>query len=121
MRGVTVDFSPPTQPLQVLKAFLDLATALLFVVLLVAVVVAARKYPVLERRTTFYLLIVFALLGIVSTTMDAYDEWFWFIPGSFYNEVWKPTRLGLFLVAIFALVLSFHWFYKFSERLFGEE
>ncbi len=121
MQGVTVEFRPPTDPLQILKAFLDVGTAVMFVILLLVIIHAARRYPVLERRSTFYPLILFAILGMISTAMDAYDEWFWFTPSSFYNEVWKPLRLGLFLIAIFILVFAFERFYRFSERLFGED
>ncbi len=121
MQGFMIEFSPPSDPLELLKACLDLATAILFVVVLIVIIIAAKKYPLFERKDTLYPLIIFAILGIISTAMDAYDEWFWFTPKEFYDFIWKPTRLILFIVAIFILVFAFQRFYKVSERLFGED
>ncbi|MHA1248306.1 MAG: hypothetical protein ACTSPE_13340 [Candidatus Thorarchaeota archaeon] len=116
-----VEFRPPTDPLEIVKAFLDVGTAVVFGLLVIVVLLSARRYPVLKRRDIFYSLLLFAVLGTISTAMDALDEWFWFVPSSFYNEVWKPLRLSLFLIAIFILVFAFERFYRFSERLFGED
>lgn len=121
MQDVVLDFVPPDEPLEILKAFLDLSTAIAFVVVLIVILMAKNRYPMMERRRTFWPLIIFAVFGIVSTAMDAFDEWFWFTPKAFYDFVWKPTRLLLFVVGILILVFAFSQFYSFSERLFGEE
>jgi hypothetical protein len=121
MQGVSIDFHPPDGLLELIKAFLDFFTVIAFMLLLAVIIYAARRYPMIERRRTFYPLLIFAVFGIVSSAMDAFDEWFWFTPGEFYDYIWKPTRLWLFLIGIFLLVIAFSQFYDFSRRLFGEE
>ncbi len=121
MQGIEFSFHPPTTPLELVKAFLDIGAAIAFVIVLVAIILAKNHYPVIERKNTFWPLLVFAILGIVSTTMDAIDEWIWFSPKSFYDFIWKPTRLLLLLVGLFILIFAFRQFYDFSHRLFGEE
>lgn len=121
MQDVVLDFVPPDEPLEILKAFLDLSTVAAFIIVLIVILIAKNRYPMMERRRTFWPLIVFAIFGIISMGMDAFDEWFWFSPKAFYDFVWKPTRLILFLIGIFILVIAFLQFYNFSERLFGEE
>ena len=69
---------PPATALELGKALLDSAAAIVFVTLLVAIVYAAKKYSVLRRNDLYYLLILFALLSFISTAMDAFDKWFWF-------------------------------------------
>lgn len=120
MQDVTLDFVPPTEPLEIIKAFLDVSTVVAFVIVLVVIIIARKRYPMMERRRTFLPLILFAILGIISMGMDAFDEFFWFSPKAFYDYIWKPTRLFLFLIGIFILVFAFTQFYGFSERLFGE-
>ncbi|MHA1968621.1 MAG: hypothetical protein ACW964_12550 [Candidatus Hodarchaeales archaeon] len=63
----------------------------------------------------------FSVLGIISMAMDAIDEFYWFSPKEFYDVIWKPFRLLLFLIAIILLIITFRNFYQFSERLFGEQ
>lgn len=121
MQDIVLDFVPPDEPLEILKAFLDLSTVIAFVIVLIVILIAKNRYPMIERKRTFWPLIIFAVFGIISTGMDAFDEWFWFSPKAFYDFVWKPTRLLLFLVGIFILVFAFLQFYNFSQRLFGEE
>lgn len=121
MQGVTFEFHPPSGILEIVKAFLDLFTVFAFMLLLVVIIYAARRYPMIERKRTFYPLLVSSVFGIISSAMDAFDEWFWFTPGEFYDYIWKPTRLWLFLISIFLLVIAFGQFYDFSRRLFGEE
>jgi len=121
MQGVTWEYHPPSGVLELVKAFLDLLTVVGFVLLLVVVIYAARRYPMIERKRTFYPLLISAVFGIISSAMDAFDEWFWFTPGEFYDYVWKPIRLWLFLIGIFLLIVAFSQFYDFSRRLFGEE
>ncbi len=121
LQDVTIDFHPPTEPLEILKAILDITTFVAFIILLVIIVYAAREYPIIERKRTFWPLVVFAIFGMISTAMDAFDEWYWFSPGEFYNFIWKPIRLTLLLVGIFILVIAFSQFYDFSKRLFGED
>jgi len=117
---VSLDFVPPTEPLEILKAFLDISTAVAFGIVLIVILIAKNRYPMMERRRTFWPLVIFAIFGIISTGMDAFDEFFWFTPKAFYDFIWKPTRLFLFLIGIFILVFAFIQFYGFSERLFGE-
>ena len=112
---------PPEEPLTIIKALLDIATVFAFLILLFLVIYAARKYPVIERRKTFWPLIGFCIMGIISMTMDAIDEFYWFVPKAFYDVLWKPSRLFLFLGAIFLLIISFYQFYQFSDRIFGDE
>ncbi|MDF1539217.1 MAG: hypothetical protein P1Q69_09990 [Candidatus Thorarchaeota archaeon] len=121
MQDVVLEFVPPDEPLEIIKAFLDLSTVIAFVIVLIVILIAKNRYPMMERRRTFWPLIIFAIFGIISMGMDAFDEWFWFTPKAFYDFVWKPTRLLLFLAGIFILVFAFLQFYNFSERLFGEE
>ncbi len=120
MQDVSLDFVPPTEPLEILKAFLDISTAVAFGIVLIVILIAKNRYPMMERRRTFWPLVIFAIFGIISTGMDAFDEFFWFTPKAFYDFIWKPTRLFLFLIGIFILVFAFIQFYGFSERLFGE-
>jgi hypothetical protein len=120
MQDLIVEFHPPTDILQVIKAFLDLFTFIAFIGVLIVIIYASKRYPMFERKRTFWPLVIFAVLGIISTGMDAIDEWFWFTPQEFYNYIWKPARLIMFLVGIFILVISFWQFYSFSERLFGD-
>lgn len=121
MQEVTLDFVPPDEPLEILKAFLDLSTVVAFVIVLIVILIAKNRYPMMERKRTFWPLVIFSIFGIISMGMDAFDEWFWFSPKAFYDFIWKPTRLLLFLIGIFILVFAFLQFYNFSERLFGEE
>ncbi|MHA2426313.1 MAG: hypothetical protein ACXAEF_16105 [Candidatus Thorarchaeota archaeon] len=120
MQDVTLDFVPPDEPLEILKALLDISTVAAFVIVLVVIIIAKNRYPMMERRRTIWPLILFALFGVVSMGMDAFDEFFWFSPKAFYDFIWKPFRLFLFLIGIFILVFAFIQFYGFSERLFGE-
>ena len=121
MQDVSIDFHPPEDPLEIIKAFLDLSTVIAFIIVLGVIIYAARRYPMIERKRTFWPLILFAILGTISMAMDAFDEWFWFSPKAFYDFVWKPTRLLMFLGAIFILIIAFRQFYSFSERLFGDD
>ncbi|MFW9848756.1 MAG: hypothetical protein ACFFF4_06430 [Candidatus Thorarchaeota archaeon] len=120
MQDVSLDFVPPTEPLEILKAFLDVSTVVAFGIVLIVILIAKNRYPMMERRRTFWPLVIFAIFGIISTGMDAFDEFFWFTPKAFYDFIWKPTRLFIFLIGIFILVFAFIQFYGFSERLFGE-
>ena len=121
MQELQIDFHPPDDILSLAKAFLDAGAAVVFVIVLLVVIYARKRYPVMERNRTFLPLLLFAVFGVISTIMDAIDEWYWFTPSAFYDTIWKPTRLLLFLIGIFILVIAFHQFYGFSERLFGEE
>ncbi len=121
LQNLIIEFHPPSDPLELLKAFLDLGTAVCFIIVLGVIIVSARKYPLLQRKDLFIPLITFAMLGVISTAMDAYDEWFWFTPGEFYDFVWKPIRLGLLIIAVIILLITFQRFYMISERLFGED
>ncbi|NHJ01326.1 MAG: hypothetical protein EAX86_04245 [Candidatus Heimdallarchaeota archaeon] len=116
-----ITYHPPNEPLTIIKALLDVMTVFAFIALLYLVILAAKKYPVIERKKTFRPLMGFSLLGIISMAMDAFDEFFWFSPKEFYDVLWKPSRLFLFLGAIFLLIISFYHFYQFSDRLFGDE
>ncbi|MFW9994418.1 MAG: hypothetical protein ACFFD4_20410 [Candidatus Odinarchaeota archaeon] len=120
MAAIELLFRPPEEILEIIKAVLDILTAIAFIGLLAVVIYAKKKYPLVEKRG-FLPLVGFTMMGIISTTMDAIDEFIWFVPGEFYDQIWKPTRLFLLLIAIFLLVITFYHFYKFSERLFGEE
>jgi hypothetical protein len=115
-----ITWHPPEEPLVIIKAFLDVFTVISFIILLI-IVLYSRKYPIMERKSTLRPMIGFSVLGIISTTMDAIDEFFWFTPKEFYDVLWKPTRLLLFLVAIILLIVTFYYFYRFSDRLFGED
>ena len=121
MQEVGFEFPPPTDPLTIIKALLDVATVAAFVLVLVMIIYAKNRYPMMERKKTFWPLIISAVLGTISMAMDAIDEWVWFTPKAFYDVIWKPTRLLLFLVSIFILIIAFRKFYDFSHRLFGEE
>lgn len=121
MQDIGFDFHPPTDPLPIIKALLDAATVAAFVLVLVMIIYAKNRYPMIERKRTFWPLIISAVLGTISMAMDAIDEWVWFSPQEFYNNIWKPTRLILFLASIFILIIAFRQFYDFSHRLFGEE
>jgi archaellum biogenesis protein FlaJ (TadC family) len=118
--AITFSFHPPETLLQLIKALLDSLTVFAFLILLLVIIYAKNRYPVIERRKTFVPLISFAILGTISTFMDAVDEWIWFSPKEFYDQLWKPTRLFLFLGAIFLLIYAFYQFYLFSERIFAE-
>ena len=121
MQDVIVEFHPPTDPLTITKALLDVATVAAFILVLVMVIYAKNRYPMMERKKTFWPLLVSAIFGTISMAMDAIDEWVWFTPKAFYDVIWKPTRLLLFLVSIFILIIAFRQFYDFSHRLFGED
>ncbi len=121
MQGISVAYHPPATPLELVKAFLDAGAAAAFIIVLIAIYYAKNRYPMIERKRTFVPLLVFAILGIISATMDAIDEWFWFSPKAFYDLVWKPTRLLMLLGGIFILIFAFRQFYDFSHRLFGED
>lgn len=116
----SIDLHIPETELALLKAILDSLTVFAFILLIIVVFYAKNRYPVFKRETVFVPLISFSLLGLISSFMDAIDEWFWFSPKEFYDLVWKPTRLFLFLIAIFLLVFTFERFYKFSKRIIGE-
>ena len=121
MQDLQVDFHPPDDILGWVKAFLDSGAALMFIIVLIVVIYARKRYPVMERNRTFIPLLLFAVLGVISTIMDAVDEFYWFTPKAFYDFIWKPFRLSLFLLGIFILVIAFYQFFEFSQRLFGEE
>ncbi len=121
MQDLQIDFHPPDDILGYTKAFLDAGAAVMFFIVLIVIIYARNRYPVMERNRTFLPLVLFAVMGFISTVMDAYDEWFWFSPSAFYNTIWKPIRLSLFLIGIFILIIAFYQFYEFSQRLFGEE
>ncbi|MFX0182652.1 MAG: hypothetical protein ACFE95_06165 [Candidatus Hodarchaeota archaeon] len=116
-----MDWHPPDELLEIIKAYLDVFTVFAFIGLLIIIIYSKNKYPIIERRRTLWPMIGFTLLGIISVTMDAIDEFFWFSPKEFYDVLWKPFRLSLFMIAIFLLIITFYYFYKFSDRLFGEE
>ncbi|MHA2296064.1 MAG: hypothetical protein ACXAEU_03740 [Candidatus Hodarchaeales archaeon] len=120
MVDIEIAYHPPEEILEIIKAMLDVLTVVAFIGLLVVVIIARKRYPVFEKRG-FMAMVGFAGMGIISTFMDAFDEFFWFTPKAFYDQIWKPTRLFLLLIGIFLLVITFYQFYKFSERLFGEE
>ncbi|MHA1167839.1 MAG: hypothetical protein ACTSP4_06710 [Candidatus Hodarchaeales archaeon] len=117
---VITDFFIPDNPLTLIKAFLDVLTAVGFLALLIVVFLAKARYPVIERKG-FIPLVGFAFMGLISTAMDAFDEFYWFDSKAFYDQIWKPARLYIFIIAIFLLLLTFYQFYQFSDRLFGEE
>jgi hypothetical protein len=121
MQDLQIDFHPPDDILSWTKAFLDSGAAVMFIVVLIVVIYARKRYPVMERNRTFLPMLLFALFGVISTIMDAIDEFYWFTPKAFYDYIWKPTRLSLFIIGIFILVIAFYQFYEFSQRLFGEE
>ncbi len=121
MQDLQIDFHPPDDVLGWTKAMLDSGAAVIFIVVLIVVIYARNRYPVMERNRTFLPMLLFALFGVVSTIMDAIDEFYWFTPKAFYDYIWKPTRLSLFIIGIFILVIAFYQFYEFSQRLFGEE
>ncbi|MFX0151346.1 MAG: hypothetical protein ACFFAJ_11230 [Candidatus Hodarchaeota archaeon] len=116
-----IDWHPPGDLLEIIKAFLDVLTVFAFIGLLIIIIYSKNKYPIIERRRTLWPMIGFTVLGVISMTMDAIDEFFWFSPKEFYDVLWKPFRLLLFMIAIFLLIITFYYFYKFSDRLFGEE
>lgn len=116
----SIDLHIPTSELDLIKAILDSLTVFAFVLLIIVIFYAKSRYPVINRNSVFFPLISFNILGLISSFMDALDEWFWFFPQEFYNDIWKPTRLLLFLFAIIFLVFAFIAFYAFSERLIGE-
>ncbi|MHA1228755.1 MAG: hypothetical protein ACTSR2_15115 [Candidatus Hodarchaeales archaeon] len=117
----SITWHPPDEILEIVKALLDVLTVVAFLILLVIIYYSKNKYPVIERRNIMMPLFGFGLLGFISMTMDALDEFYWFSPQEFYNNIWKPTRLFLFIVAIVLLLISFYYFYQFSDRLFGED
>ncbi|MBD3405981.1 MAG: hypothetical protein GF411_07645 [Candidatus Lokiarchaeota archaeon] len=121
MQDILIEFHPPDDILSITKAFLDLGAVIAFVVVLLVILQARRRYPMIDRNITFLPLIGFSIFGIVSTSMDAFDEWFWFTPKAFYDFIWKPTRLSLLLIGIFMLIFAFRQFYAFSKRLMGTE
>ncbi|TXT56525.1 MAG: membrane protein of unknown function [Candidatus Thorarchaeota archaeon] len=121
MQNIQIEFHPPTDILGLAKAILDLGTVFAFFIVLLVILQARKRYPMIERDITFLPLIGFSIFGIISTAMDAFDEWFWFTPKEFYDFVWKPTRLSLLLIGIFMLIFAFRQFYAFSKRLLGEE
>ena len=112
---------PPDNLLEIIKAFLDVITVFAFVALLLIVIYSKNKYPVIERKRIIMPMLGFSILGIISMAMDAIDEFYWFSPSEFYDVLWKPTRLVLFLIGILLLIITFRNFYQFSERLFGEQ
>ncbi|MFX0151903.1 MAG: hypothetical protein ACFFAJ_14030 [Candidatus Hodarchaeota archaeon] len=116
-----IDWHPPNDLLEIIKAFLDVLTVFAFIGLLIIIIYSKNKYPIIERRRTLWPMIGFTVFGVISMTMDAIDEFFWFYPKEFYDVLWKPFRLSLFMIAIFLLIITFYYFYKFSDRLFGEE
>jgi len=112
---------PPENLLEIIKALLDVFTVFAFIGLLLIVIYSKNKYPVIERNRIYWPWLGFCVLGIISMAMDALDEFYWFSPKEFYDVIWKPTRLFLFLAGIILLIITFYYFYRFSERLFGEK
>ncbi|MFX0085219.1 MAG: hypothetical protein ACFFAU_06065 [Candidatus Hodarchaeota archaeon] len=116
-----ITWHPPDNLLTIIKALLDVLTVFAFIALLLIVLYSKNKYPVIERSRILWPLIGFSILGIISMAMDAFDEFYWFSPKVFYDMIWKPFRLSIFLIGIILLIITFSYFYQFSERLFGEE
>ncbi|MHA2075501.1 MAG: hypothetical protein ACW97X_12850 [Candidatus Hodarchaeales archaeon] len=116
-----ITWHPPENLLEIIKAFLDVITVFAFIGLLLIVIYSRNKYPIIERNRIFWPMLGFSVLGIISMAMDAIDEFYWFSPKEFYDVIWKPFRLLLFLIAIILLIITFRNFYQFSERLFGEQ
>ena len=116
-----VTWHPPENLLEIIKAFFDILTVFAFVGLLLIVLYSKNKYPIIERRHILWPMIGFSILGIISMAMDAFDEFYWFNPKELYDFIWKPFRLLMFLIGIILLIITFNYFYQFSERLFGEE
>jgi multisubunit Na+/H+ antiporter MnhB subunit len=116
-----VTWHPPENILEIIKAFFDILTVFAFVGLLLIILYSKNKYPIIERRHILWPMIGFSILGIISMAMDALDEFYWFSPKEFYDVLWKPFRLLIFLIGIILLIVTFNYFYQFSERLFGEE
>ena len=112
---------PPENLLEIIKAFLDVITVFAFIVLLLIVIYSKNKYPIIERNRIYWPMLGFSILGIISMAMDAIDEFYWFSPKEFYDVLWKPFRLFVFLIAIVLLIITFRNFYQFSERLFGDQ
>ena len=117
---VSVTIHLPEGVLQIIKAIFDTLNVLAFVFVFVIIFYARTNLPIFKRKSIFYPLLGFAILGIISTTMDMLDEFFWFSPKSFYNSFWKPTRLVLIIIALFLLVMAFAEFYRFNKRLLGK-
>lgn len=116
-----ITWHPPDNPLEIIKAFLDIITVFAFIALFIIIIYSKNKYPIIERRRILWPMIGFSVFGTISMAMDALDEFFWFSPKEFYDVIWKPTRLFLFLAGIILLIITFYYFYRFSERLFGEK
>lgn len=110
----------PEELLELLKAIFDILTAVAFFFVLPIIVYARSRSPFFARKNIFLPLLGFAILGFISTAMDAIDEFIWFSPKSFYDEFWKPTRLIMLVVALFVLIIAFGEFYRFNKRLLGE-
>jgi len=107
----------PDTLLKWFKASLDVTSAIGFIVLLLVILYARDRYAVFKRSNIFHPLLAFSVLGTISMAMDAMDEFFWFVPSAFYNEIWKPLRLILFIFAVILLLYSFTNFYHFSRRI----
>lgn len=111
----------PDDPLKLSKSILDVLTFLAFVGLLLVLIISRNKFPLLNTSKVTVPIGGGTLLGIISTFMDAVDEFVWFSPQAFYNDIWKPTRLGLLLIATLLFILGLYNFYNFTHRLFGNE
>ena len=119
MMDIDVTFHPPETILEIVKAGFDCLTVVAFIALFFVVFYAKSRYPVIGRQG-FLPLLAFVMVGIISTAMDAFDEFFWF-EKTFYDTIWKPTRLLLMTLALILLIFSFYRFYQFSDRLFGDD
>ncbi|UJG40579.1 MAG: hypothetical protein K9W45_12185 [Candidatus Heimdallarchaeum aukensis] len=118
---VSVILHLPDNILAILKAIFDVLLFVTFIFLVVIIFILRKRFPLFEKKKIFYPLLSFGILGTLSSLMNAYDEFFWFNPKSFYDQIWKPTKLGLMVIAIILLVVMFFQFYQLSKRLLGEE
>lgn len=117
---VTVTPHLPSDILEIMKSIFDVLIFVTFILLLVIIFITRKRFPLFEKRRIFLPLLGFGSLGLISALMNAYDEFFWFSPKIFYDQVWKPIKLGLMVFAVILLVLMFFQFYRLSKRLLGD-
>lgn len=118
---VTIDPHPPSETLEIIKAVFDVLTVIAFIILLIVVIYSRKRFIMFEKKRIFVPLLIFSILGVISTAMDAFDEFFWFSPKEFYDLFWKPSRLGMLLLGSLLLLYTFYQFFRFEKRLLGEE
>ncbi len=120
LKMVSFSFVFPDEPLKLIKSLLDVLLVFSFVLLLIVAIYAKNNFPLFKKKIIFHPLLSAAVLGLLSSIMDAIDEFVWFNPKQFYDEIWKPVKMTLIAVSVFLMAFMFIQVLKYSKRLLGE-